>query len=64
MVFFGAMANELYLKELHMFKPLAFIPDFDVLSENPKKSATILKEHLEKVDLRTLQLMKERVSAK
>ena len=56
LVFFGAMANELYLKELHMFKPLAFIPDFDVLSENPKKSATILKEHLEKVGLENVTI--------
>ena len=40
-VFFGAMANRLYLRYLRRFKHLKIskIPDFDVLSEDPEQSA-------------------------
>jgi hypothetical protein len=47
-VFFGGYAVSLYLhympRQLH--KKLEKIPDFDVLSEDPKKTAEILKERL------------------
>jgi len=47
-VFFGAMALQLYLKKLKKFSNHTFkkIPDFDVLSSDPKKTADILKEEL------------------
>ena len=48
LVFFGGYANTMY--SAYMPKrsrvPLQNIPDFDVLSDDPKRSATILKERL------------------
>ena len=48
-VFFGGYANNLFSKYMpkHLKKRLANIPDFDVLSETPKTTATILQERLE-----------------
>ena len=48
-VFFGAFANRMYLKDLKKIKKkkIPKIPDFDVLSEDPKAAARILKERLE-----------------
>jgi len=47
-VFFGGYAISLYLHYMpkHLHKRLEKIPDFDVLSEDPKKTAEILKERL------------------
>lgn len=47
-VFFGGYAISLYLHYMpkHLHKKLEKIPDFDVLSEDPKKTAEILKERL------------------
>lgn len=46
-VFFGAVANRLYMKHYNSDKTLRQIPDFDILAEDPKLCATILKERLE-----------------
>lgn len=45
-VFFGAVANRLYLKHYKNNRTLKQIPDFDILAEDPKLCATILKERL------------------
>uniref|UniRef100_A0A6C0FA25 Poly(A) polymerase catalytic subunit domain-containing protein n=1 Tax=viral metagenome TaxID=1070528 RepID=A0A6C0FA25_9ZZZZ len=48
-VFFGAYANKLYYKTIKRKsrkKDISKIPDFDVLSTEPKKTAKILKEKL------------------
>jgi hypothetical protein len=48
LVFFGGYASTLYSKYMPYKerKQVSNIPDFDVLSENPQESATILKEQL------------------
>jgi hypothetical protein len=48
LVFFGGYASTLYSKYMPYKerKQVSNIPDFDVLSENPEESATILKEQL------------------
>ncbi len=48
LVFFGATANKIYLSYLPKSEKRFFkrIPDFDVLSNDPNKSAIILKERL------------------
>ena len=48
LVFFGGYASTLYSKYMPYKerKQISNIPDFDVLSENPESSATILKEQL------------------
>jgi hypothetical protein len=47
-IFFGAYANRMYLKNLPNLrnKKIPKIPDFDVLSENPKQTAENLKNFL------------------
>ena len=57
-VFFGAFANRMYLKHLKKFKKknINKIPDFDVLSTNPKKTAEILKERLEENDFKNISI--------
>ena len=49
-VFFGAYANRMILKQHPRIKntPIPRIPDFDVLSLEPKNTARILKERLTK----------------
>lgn len=48
LIFFGGYANVLYSKYMPKYQRLKLyeIPDFDVLSENPKHSATLLRERL------------------
>jgi len=48
LVFFGGYASTLYSKYMPYKerRQVSNIPDFDVLSENPQESATILKEQL------------------
>ena len=62
LVFFGAMANKMYIKYLKKFKRHRFkkIPDFDVLSEDPKQSATILKEQLQNAGIRRVSIRKKK----
>jgi hypothetical protein len=47
-VFFGAMANQMYLRYLKKFKHVEFkhTPDFDVISNNPRQTADIVKNRL------------------
>jgi len=47
-VFFGAMANQMYLKDIKKFrhKKTSPIPDFDALALNPETTATIVKRQL------------------
>tara|TARA_A100001015_G_scaffold7625_1_gene9438 strand:- start:5974 stop:7410 length:1437 start_codon:yes stop_codon:yes gene_type:complete len=48
LIFFGGYANVLYSKYMPKYErqKLYEIPDFDVLSEEPKRSATLLREKL------------------
>ena len=60
LVFFGAMANEMYLKHLRNLKRnlLPKIPDFDVLSTEPHQSAIILKERLKSEGIENITIKK------
>ena len=60
-VFFGAFANRLYLKNTKDLKrkPIPKIPDFDVLSTEPAKTANILKERLEQENIRNIKINKK-----
>lgn len=60
-VFFGAMALQMYLRYLKKFKYQKFskIPDFDVLSNEPKQTAEILKERLNREGIKKVTI-KER----
>ena len=60
-VFFGAFANRLYLKNTKSLsrKPIPKIPDFDVLSIEPVKTANILKERLEHSNIRNIKIIKK-----
>ena len=57
-VFFGAFANRLYLKNTKELKrkPIPKIPDFDVLSEDPEKTANILKERLIQANIKNINI--------
>ena len=58
MRFFGAFANRLYLKNTKELKrkPIPKIPDFDVLSEDPEKTANILKERLIQANIKNINI--------
>ena len=60
-IFFGAMANQMYLKYLRRFKykKLSHIPDFDVLSEEPETAAIILKERLQEAGIKKIKIKKK-----
>lgn len=59
-VFFGAFANKLYLRNLPEYKnTLKKIPDFDVLSENPDVTARIIKEKLERAKIKNIKINKK-----
>jgi hypothetical protein len=59
-VFFGAMAQRLYMKHLPEFskKQIPNVPDFDVLSTEPSKTARILKEQLEYNNFKQVRIIK------
>ena len=61
-VFFGGFANRLYLKNLSEFKKKKFqkIPDFDVLSEEPERTATIVKERLNEEGFKRVKVVKKK----
>jgi len=61
LVFFGAMANEMYKQHIKnsKYKLLSKIPDFDVLSTDPLQSATILKERLKAEGFKRIILKKQ-----
>ena len=58
LVFFGGYASTLYSKNMpkHAKRFIQKIPDFDVLSEDPKRSATIVKERLEDAGLKKISI--------
>ena len=57
-VFFGAMAHKLY-KRFGSKKSINTIPDFDVLSNNPKRTAQIIKERLDDFDFGKVKITKK-----
>jgi len=61
-IFFGGFANRMYLKYHHFFKKknLLRIPDFDVLSTEPKVTATIVKEGLEEAGFKKIHIQKRK----
>ena len=60
-VFFGAYANRMILKQHPRIKkvPIPRIPDFDVLSLEPKNTARILKERLTDIGIKKIKIMKK-----
>tara|TARA_B100001093_G_scaffold520433_1_gene615865 strand:+ start:3195 stop:4652 length:1458 start_codon:yes stop_codon:yes gene_type:complete len=60
-IFFGAYANRLYLKSLKYLSKenIPNIPDFDVLSDDPLKTATILKERLKAIGIKNIKINKK-----
>ena len=61
LVFFGGYASTLYSKYMPLKerKQVSNIPDFDVLSENPEASATILKEQLHYEGYKNVKISKK-----
>ena len=61
LVFFGGYASTLYSKYMPLKerKQVSNIPDFDVLSENPEASATILKEQLHYEGYKNVKIFKK-----
>lgn len=59
-VFFGGYASSLYSRYMpkKLEKWVQKIPDFDVLSENPEKTATILAERLSESGFKGIQIVK------
>lgn len=59
-VFFGAMAQRLYMKHLPEFssKKIPNVSDFDVLSTDPARTARILKERLEYSNFKQVKTIK------
>jgi hypothetical protein len=59
-VFFGAMANQMYLKNIKKFrhKKLPPIPDFDVLALNPETTANIVKTQLKSEGIKNVKIKK------
>ena len=61
-VFFGGYANSLfsrYMPRRHR-KSLAKIPDFDVLAEHPRTTATILKERLQYDNFTNVRIVRQK----
>jgi len=58
-VFFGGYATSLYSRYMptEQQKRLKRYPDFDVLSDEPEKCATILKEHLQRLKFKKIKLV-------
>jgi len=61
-VFFGGYAISLYSHYMpkKLQKKLERIPDFDVLSEDPKKTAGILKERLNDIGYKNVKIVKRK----
>ena len=58
LVFFGGMANSLYMSYLKNGLKITKVPDFDVLSENPEQAATIVKERLQDEGFKKIRIIK------
>ena len=61
-VFFGAMANNMYLRDIKKFrkKKLLPIPDFDVLSKDPYTTANIVKTQLKTEGVKNVKIKKHK----
>jgi Poly(A) polymerase catalytic subunit len=61
-VFFGGYAISLYAHYMpkQLQKKLAKVPDFDVLSEDPVKTAEILKERLQDAGFKKIKIVKQK----
>lgn len=61
-VFFGAMANQMYLRYLKKFKKIHFkkTPDFDVLSEDPEDTAKIVRDKLRREGIKNVKIKKKK----
>ena len=59
-VFFGAMANQMYLKDIKKFrrKKSLPIPDFDALATDPETTATIVKRQLKNEGIKNVTIKK------
>ena len=59
-VFFGAMANQMYLKDIKKFrrKKSLPIPDFDALALDPETTATIVKRQLVNEGIKNVTIKK------
>jgi hypothetical protein len=59
-VFFGSFANTLYSQYMpkNLKKKLQTIPDFDVLSNEPDKTAQIIKERLQDNGIKNIKIIK------
>ncbi len=60
-VFFGAYANRMILKQHPSIRniPVPRIPDFDVLSIEPKNTARIIKERLSDIGIKKIKIIKK-----
>ncbi len=60
-IFFGAFANRLYLKTHPSLskEQIPKIPDFDVLSLNPLKTANTLKKKLNDIGIKDIKIVKQ-----
>jgi hypothetical protein len=60
-VFFGGFANILYSQYMpkHLRKKLEKDADFDVLSNNPEKTADVIKERLHENDIHHIKIIKQ-----
>jgi len=56
-IFFGGYAMSLYSEAVHSNKKES-APDFDVIIDNPEKCALILKEHLERENIKNIKTIK------
>ena len=63
LIFFGGYASFLYSQYMPTKQKKLFqkTPDFDVLSEEPEKAATILKERLEDFDYKGIKIIKRAI---
>jgi len=59
-VFFGAMANKMYLKDIKKFRKqkTSPVPDFDVLALNPETTANIVKTQLKSQGVKNVTIKK------
>ena len=59
-VFFGGYALSIYAHHMpnHLRRKLLKIPDFDVLSEEPTRTAQIIKERLNDIDVKNVKIIR------
>ena len=59
-VFFGGYALSIYAQHMpnHLRRKLLKIPDFDVLSEEPTRTAQIIKERLNDIDVKNVKIIR------